>query len=299
MTDRSFRILKRGDEQALKRFLVSRLDSSLFLYSNMLAAGLEDTGERFAGTYAAAFEGSEVVAVAGLFWNQTLVLQAPVELAALMRLSQQGCGRPLKRLVGPDDQVAAAIAELALTADHLQMDELERLYSLALDRLVMPALLAGGRVHARPIRPEDEELVTEWRLGYQREMLLAEESDQLRATTSRNVQAEIASGKTWLLEVEGERVSCTSFNASVRDEGIASIVQVGGVYTPPEYRSHGYARAVVAASLADARSRGYQQSVLFTGNGNFPAQKAYEALGFSLIGSYRITVLRQALADLG
>lgn len=299
MTKPEFKILGLGDEEALKSFLVPRLDSSLFLYSNMLAAGLEDTGARFTGTYAAALESRQIVAVAGHFWNQTLVLQAPVHLPSLMRMAQQRSRRPLKRLIGPNEQVVAAINELALASENLQMDEPEKLYSLALEELAMPALLNGERASARLIQSEDEDLMTEWRLGYYREMHLAEDNDELRETARQNVQAEIATGKTWILEVEGRRVSCTSFNASVRDEGISSIVQVGGVYTPPEYRCRGYARAVVAASLADARSHGYEKGVLFTGIGNVPAQRAYEALGFRLIGSYRITVLREVLRDLG
>lgn len=296
--NRAFKILGPGDEPAMKRFLVPRVDSSLFLYGNMLAAGLEDTGARFAGTYAAALDGSKIVAVVGLFWNNTMVLQAPEQLPDLMRLAQRTCGRPLKRLVGPDDQVAAAINEAALTSDDLQMDEPEKLYSLDLNRLVVPPLLASGRGSGRLIRPDDQELVTGWRLGYYREMQLAQDSDDLRKTALVNILAEIEAGRTWILEVNGEPVSCTSFNANVRDEGIANIVQVGGVYTPPEYRGQGYARAIVAASLIDAREKGYQKSVLFTGINNTPAQRAYEALGFEWIGSYRITVLREALLDL-
>jgi len=299
MTEPSLKILGPGDEQALKRFLLPRLDSSLFLYSNMLAAGLADTGARFSGTYAAAFEGREIVAVAGHFWNQTLVLQAPVHLPALMPLAQRGSGRPLKRLIGPDEQVKTAMEALALTGDNLQMDEPEKLYSLDLERLVMPASLTDGRTRGRLVRPEDEDLLTEWRLGYYLEMHLAEDNAQLRKTARQNARAEIASGRTWLLELEEMPVSCTSFNASVRDEGVAGVVQVGGVYTPPEYRARGHARAVVAASLADARSYGYHKSVLFTGIGNIAAQRAYEAIGFKLIGSYRITILREPLLHLG
>lgn len=299
MTAQLFRILGPGDEEALKRFLAPRLDSSLFLYGNMLAAGLRDTGERFSGTYAAALEESRIVAVAGHFWNETMVLQAPVHLPALMQLAQRRCGRPLKRLVGPDEQVSAAIRELALNDADLQMDEPEKLYSLNLDDLIIPDILASGGAKSRLIRPEDEDLVTKWRIAYYRELHLAQDSDELQKTTRQHVRAEIDSGSTWILEAAGKPVSCTSFNAVVRDEGIASIVQVGGVYTPPEQRGRSYARAIVAASLLDARSVGYQKSVLFTGINNVPAQKAYAALGYVQIGSYRITVLREAIQEIG
>ena len=55
------------------------------------------------------------------------------------------------------------------------------------------------------------------------------------------------------------------------------------------------ARAVVAASLVHARAEGKQFAVLFTGEQNIPAQKAYEALGFRHIGDYRILLLREPL----
>ena len=290
----SLRILQAGYEAALKAFLVSRLDSSLFLYGNLLAAGLTDTGERYTGTYAAAFENGRIVAVAGHFWNQTMVLQAPVHLKSLMDLAQQASGRPLRRIIGPNDQVIEAIDLLGLTADDLQMDEEEYLYSLPLADLIMPELLADGVAEGRRIRATDVELVSQWRTSYFKELHLEQDSPELREFARRNVQEEIASGRTWILEVQGKPVACTSFNATVRDEGVPAVAQVGGVYTPPELRGRGYGRSVVAASLLDARSEGYQRSVLFTGISNLAAQWAYLALGFRLIGSYRITVLREA-----
>jgi GNAT superfamily N-acetyltransferase len=290
-----FRILRPGDEAALKAFLAPRLDSSLFLYSNLLAAGLQDTGDRYTGTYAAAFEGQQIVAVAGHFWNQTVVLQAPVQLPALISLAQQESGRPLRRLVGPDEQVVEAIAYLGLTPAELHMDEAEWLYSLALSDLVVPDILARGVATGRRIQAEDADLVTRWRVGYYRELHLQEDNPELHDVARRGVEGEIAAGRTWVLEVKGKPVACSSFNALVLDEAVSGIVQVGGVYTPPNLRSHGYGRAVVAASLLDARAEGYEKSVLFTGISNIPAQKAYVALGYNQIGTYRITVLRNAL----
>jgi len=43
-------------------------------------------------------------------------------------------------------------------------------------------------------------------------------------------------------------------------------VQLGGIFTPPEHRGHGYARAAVAASLIAASQRGAFRAVLFTSN---------------------------------
>jgi len=65
-------------------------------------------------------------------------------------------------------------------------------------------------------------------------------------------------------------------------------VQVGGVYTPPALRNRGHARAVVAASLLDARGDGATRGILFTPRPD--AVAAYRALGFAAIGRYAIVV---------
>ena len=65
---------------------------------------------------------------------------------------------------------------------------------------------------------------------------------------------------------------------------------MGGVWTPPERRGRGYARAVVAASLLDARAEGVERAVLFTENP--VARRAYEALGFRRVGEYGLVIFR-------
>jgi len=72
-------------------------------------------------------------------------------------------------------------------------------------------------------------------------------------------------------------------------------VQIGGVYTPPAERSRGYAHCVIAQSLLDARDAGVSQAILFTGEENYAAQKAYIALGFQHVGDYRLLILREAV----
>jgi len=47
--------------------------------------------------------------------------------------------------------------------------------------------------------------------------------------------------------------------------------------------------------LLEARERGVLSSLLFTGDDNPAAQRAYQALGYERIGDYRIVTLRSAL----
>ena len=135
-------------------------------------------------------------------------------------------------------------------------------------------------------RPRDVEQVTEWLVAFALESLGEEESPRLWERTRATVERKMEQGTTWILEDGGRPVSTSGFNTTT-----AEAVQIGGVFTPPELRCRGYGRAVVAASLLDARAEGVQSSILFTGVGNIPAQKSYEALGYRHIGAYRLILL--------
>jgi ribosomal protein S18 acetylase RimI-like enzyme len=284
------RLLQPGDEDVLEAFLLPRVDSSMFLIGNMRSSGLVDDGQPYAGTYAAAFESGEIVGVVAHYWNRNLVFQAPAHLDGLWQAAVEASGRPIQGLIGPNGQVGAAKAALHIDDSDVQMDETERLYSLRLDVLIEPEGLNSGRLKGRRIRPGDVELSTEWRVAYSVETLGADDTPQLWEQCRAEVERYLAEQLTWILEDQDQPVACSSFNTA-----IAEAVQIGGVWTPPEHRRRGYGRSVVAASLLDARSQGVEKAVLFTGEGNVAAQKAYTALGFRHIGDYRIILLRSPL----
>jgi RimJ/RimL family protein N-acetyltransferase len=287
MGETIIRILSRGDEAALEVFLLPRVESSMFLIGNLRASGLIDQGQTFQGTYAARFVDGKISAVAAHYWNKVLVLQAPDDPAPLCELAVRQSGRAVDRLIGPSDQVEAAKQALGIEESNIQKDETEKLYRLDLPSLVIPSALAAGRLKARRMGPGDVDLIAEWRVGYSIEASNAEASPELRARWRIDSERLAKEGRTWILEDKAEPVACSSFNAA-----IDQAVQVGGVWTPTHLRSRGYARAVVAASLLDARAEGVKMGILFTGEDNIPAQKAYAALGFRQIGDYHIMILR-------
>jgi predicted GNAT family acetyltransferase len=94
-----------------------------------------------------------------------------------------------------------------------------------------------------------------------------------------------------VLEVDGAPVAYRQFNATLPE-----VVQVGGVWTPPSLRSRGYARAVVAGSLLAARAEGARRGVLFTGEENVAAQRAYAAIGFRRVGDWGLLFLARPTA---
>lgn len=284
------RILRPGDEEVLERFLLPRIASSMFLIGNTRAAGLEDKGQPYQGTYAAAFEGDEVVGVVAHYWNGNLILQAPAHLDALWRAAAEASRRRVRGMLGAESQVAEAMSGLGVGEDTIQLDETENLYSLDLADLVVPEGLRSGRLRGRRIEARDVDLVTAWRVAFSIEALGEEESPKLWAGCRSSIERSLAQGWTWLLEDEGQPVACSSFNTAIQEA-----VQIGGVWTPPELRRRGYGRAVVAASLLDARAEGATVSILFTGVGNVAAQKAYTGLGYRHIGDYRLVLFRRGV----
>ena len=260
----------------------------MFLLGNMRSAGLEDGGEHLQGTYVAAFDGDAIVGVVAHYWNDNLILQAPVQLEALCQAAKEASGRRVLGLLGPAAQVQAAKETQQLAPGEIQMDETENLYNLRLADLIVPEHLRSGRFTGRRIEQRDVGQVTEWLVAFSQEALREADSPELRELVRTGVERKQVQGMTWILEDRGEPVSTSGFNTAT-----AEVVQIGGVYTPPELRSRGYGRAVVAASLLDARAEGVESSILFTGVENIPAQKSYEALGYRHIGDYRLVRLRK------
>jgi predicted GNAT family acetyltransferase len=64
--------------------------------------------------------------------------------------------------------------------------------------------------------------------------------------------------------------------------------QIGGVFTRPDLRHRGAARAVMTALLEHVR-RDRRQACLFVKKDNAPAIRLYLGLGFDVRGEYRIS----------
>lgn len=284
------KILQPGDETVLERFLLPRLETSMFLISNLRQVGLVDRGRPYEGTYAATFEGGTMSGVVAHYWNQMLIFQAPDRANELWPVAVKASQRPIGGLLGPAEQVETVEAALGIDPENIQLDSTDKLYSLALADLIVPAALHSGELQARRIKADDLALMIDWRVAYAIETLGAEESAALHDESRSSIERTFEEGLLWLLEKGGQPVATTAFNAA-----IAEGVQVGGVWTPPALRGQGYGRAVVAASLLAAREQGGQTAILFTDEYNFPAQKAYTALGFREIGNYRLLLLKQPL----
>ena len=276
------RTLEPGDETAVGAFLSRHADASMFLRSNLLAAGLAYDGRTFECTWAGAFENGDLVGVAAHAWNGIVLVQAPRALADIVRHAVTTSGRAVGGVLAEWAQVLATRSALGLDARAARFVTRDDLFALDLSRLVVPEPLAQGRVRVRIAGDADLEHVVRWRSAYRVELMGHPADDpDLDASSRAETAPLLAQGDGFLLEANHAPVAFSVFNARLPD-----CVQVGSVYTPPALRGRGYARAVVAGSLLAARAAGVARSILFTGEDNERARRAYVSLGYEIVGDY-------------
>jgi GNAT superfamily N-acetyltransferase len=280
-------ILRAGDEAELFSFCERYIDSSLFFFNNVERAGIEYQGQPFQGTYAVHRENGAITAVAAHSWNGNLMLQGDVGLEQAAAHAVAASGRPIQGLIGPLSPVRRVRASLGLLEREVAHGGDEILFALDLERIRVPEPLRTGQLECRHPNETELELLAEWRVAYCLETLGSVRSPELEQLCRRQIENLVRARECWVIVESGELRAFTAFNAVTR-----GIVQVGGVYTPPELRNRGYARAAVAGSLLEARANGATRSVLFTGEDHQSALRAYTSLGYEAVGDFGLVLFR-------
>jgi GNAT superfamily N-acetyltransferase len=169
---------------------------------------------------------------------------------------------------GPAGQVRALIAALGLADAPCQHDADEPGFALDLADLRLPE---GPGVLA-PLDAAPQDLLFAWRAAYLVEVLGAP-AVQAAERAPAEVGRWRTAGSHRLLLVDGRPVALAGVNARLPD-----VVQVGGVYVPPDLRGKGLARRAVALLLDEMRATGVARAVLFSVSP--AATRAYRAIGF-------------------
>ena len=282
------RILRPGDEKQLEAFLRLHTETTMFMQSNLAKAGLEDRGERFQGTYAGVFEGEQLVGAMAHVWNGMLLIEARQGLIDAVDAVLHASGRAVKGFSGPLDQVQAARSYLCLDEVPVTLDSDEVLYAMALEDLRIPPGLTDGSVSVRRATEDDLPTLLRWGVDYNLEAIGADQGDELEAHVEESVRSGLRENTIWMAFDGEQAVAQSRFNATT-----PHAVQIGGVYTPPEFRSRGYAGCALAQSLLDAKAEGVERTLLFTPEDNTPARRCYYGLGYEPIGAFGIVLLRE------
>ncbi|HEY2409020.1 MAG TPA: GNAT family N-acetyltransferase [Polyangiaceae bacterium] len=281
----TLRAIEPSDEPALEEFLSGHRDSSMFLRSNLERGGSVYRGKPYQAVYLAAFDGARVCGVVAHTWAGMLLVQAPEGIEELARACVRESGREVTGFAGPLQQVARARGALGLNNVVARKDALDGLYVLELAELRVPIALSSGAIVCRAPLPTERELLIAWRRAYEIEALGASDTEETRKNAENFLNWQWGDEKLCVALESGRLVSLSAFNATLPD-----IVQLGGIYTPPELRGRGYAKASVAGSLRVAIARGASRAVLFTANPS--AIRCYESLGFRRTGDYALVLLR-------
>lgn len=285
----AIRHLDNSDFPALDRFLSGYAETTMFIRSNLRRSGVGYANKPFHGTYFGYFGRDKILnGVLVQYWNGLLLMQAEQSqiLRALLTAFKVSKPHPITGILGEAKQAQIVIRTLNLADDIFRTDNDERLYELALKDLRMPKLIHARETKIVPAHMAGKTRLAHWIKSYEIETLGSEDNEMLDADVAKRVSN---LRDRWILLADGKMVSFSGFNATLTD-----MVQIGPVWTPPEFRGRGYARKLVALSLQAAKTQGVKKAVLFTDNP--AAMKAYEAIGFQDIGAYRLALLKEPLS---
>lgn len=269
------------DRAAVEALLTARIDQAMFPLSNLRTHGLTFGDFPSAHAHASRFwrVGDQSV-VALTRGGMILALLAPdCDLSGLLSAF---AGQTLQGAAGPAASLRPVLRALDLAGTPARLDEDEPGFTLALAHLRMPDVPGTSLVPASTVALD---LLIGWRAA------ATVETQGMPTARAWDRAAEDVEG--WLdrdshrvLLQAGKPVALTGFNAQLPE-----IVQIGGVYTPPDLRNRGYARRAVALHLAEARAQGGTRAVLFAATP--AAVRAYRALGFQPAADFALVLFHK------
>jgi len=267
------------DVPGIERFLTRHIQSSMFPLANLRDYGLRGHDPRSMDIWVLGDDPRAVFAIT----NEGMVLpQCPncsdEELRGAIDLirgralfgiaAEAGQARRIMRLAGWEDRPAM------LNSD-------EPGFTLDLTQLSLPDT-KGAEI--KPLTDTTRGITEEWRRAY---LIEASDFDPERAAdqSKKDITAYIQRDSHRILRVDGRPVGMSGFNAR-----LPQVVQVGGVYVPPDLRGLGYGRLAVGLHLQEVQKKGIARAVLFAASE--AAARAYISLGFRPAGQYSLILFK-------
>lgn len=271
------------DRAALEAILTARIDQAMFPLTNLRTHGLTEGYFPSEHPHATRFWRVGDQSVVGLT-RGGMILALLAHGCDLSHLQAALTGQTVQGAAGPASSIRPVLQALGLAGTLSRLDEDEPGFALDLARLRMPDLSRTKLVPASTI-PRD--LLITWRAAATVETQGMPQSRALDHA-AQDVDGWLERGSHRVLLLAGKPVALTGFNAELPE-----IVQVGGVYTPPDLRNRGHARSAVALHLTEVRARGCNRAVLFAATP--AAVRAYLALGFQPADSFALVLFHKAI----
>jgi predicted GNAT family acetyltransferase len=220
---------------------------------------------------------SDTTIGAAFYSGKNLILSRDVEAAIeplIANLTTRQMNVP--GVVGPAEVVEAFHTSWAHARQCRAMLSMEQgIYQLT--RIVCPATVPG---RMRSMTERDIDLIAEWLQSFHVEAVPQEVVT--REEAQRSAETRPHGGMTFLWDLDGTCVAMASLARPTR-RGIT----INGVYTPPQYRRHGYATALVAAVSAEGLSRGKEFCTLYTDLLNPTSNSIYQKIGYVWVSRSR------------
>jgi predicted GNAT family acetyltransferase len=294
MTDGHLRVQRFDSGPALLDaagdFLVER-EAEHNLIFGICANLAADPGFPIAPPYLAAVSRGDRVVLASVMtppWN--LVVSWTDDAGAVQALADDvaAAGVRVPGTTGPVD-TAHAFAT-AWCEPHGLVSQLavsERIYRL--EHVVPPTGVPG---HARVATEADRDLLVDWVDAFLGEALERRNPEEATVLVDRSFRT---GSRTWYLWDDDGPVSVAASGGPTPNG-----IRIGPVYTPPEFRRHGYASAVTAATSRAELDKGRRFIFLFTDLSNPTSNKIYQQIGYRpVIDVDQLTFVPKAEAPTG
>jgi predicted GNAT family acetyltransferase len=183
-------------------------------------------------------------------------------------------------IVGPSD-IAASFADTwgALTGQKSveYMDQI--IYSLT--KVLFPPPIDGAM---RAARSEEAPVIAKWIQSFAADAL--PKSEQLDgAAALKKAEDVIRAGRLSVWDVGGRPVSQAAVS------GTENVARISMVYTPPDERGHGYAKAIVAHLSQQQLDAGKTMCCLYADARNPVSNSIYRKIGYEFVGRSSLYVL--------
>jgi len=291
------RLLEEGDKGILNVFLKPHTPY-VFSPREMLREGLRFDGRAHTADFFGAFEENNIIGILTHSWLGSVQVfavnpAAIPELAKAFQDHRASQPRAIECFLGPWKNVEFFLSCCGVNAQSLLHEgkKKSRLLSLDLAQLKFPKARGNSDVIVRRARADDLEYLAKGRHDFFVEVNGAEAGQETFDKARNEMFRRIEERNIFVLEEKDRLISFCGVGGNVD-----GWTEVGPVWTPPEKRGRGYAKAIVSGALDMARREGLKHAVLFVIRPD--AEKVYRDVGFAEIGEWYFDFLKKPVLSL-